>query len=111
MKADTSGRVLIRGRVRELAQAGALDGLGCSHFNSVKDVIPSADGCEDCLKTGDSWVHLRICLECGHVGCCDESKNKHARKHAHKTDHPVIASFEEGEEWIYCFPDDAGVEL
>jgi len=72
----------------------------CEHVSSIKDVTPSADGCEDCLKIGASWVHLRLCEECGHVGCCDSSPNKHATKH------PMIKSFEPGEDWGYCYVDD-----
>ena len=82
----------------------------CIHINSIQDVTPSADGCEECLKTGDTWVHLRLCLTCGHVGCCDESKNKHATKHYLKTRHPVIQSFEPGESWMYCYIDDLFIE-
>lgn len=82
----------------------------CIHINSLPDVIPSADGCEECLKTGDTWVHLRLCLTCGHVGCCDESKNKHATKHFRKTNHPVIQSFQPGESWMYCYIDDLFIE-
>jgi len=78
----------------------------CEHVASIKDVTPSADGCEDCLKIGSSWVHLRLCEECGHVGCCDSSPNRHATKHYHATQHPIIKSFEPGEEWGYCYVDD-----
>ncbi len=74
----------------------------CEHLKEIKDVSPSADGCEDCLKTGDSWVHLRLCEVCGHVGCCDSSPNKHATKHFHHTNHAIIKSFETGENWGYC---------
>jgi uncharacterized UBP type Zn finger protein len=63
-------------------------------------------GCEECEKRGDSWVHLRICLTCGHVVCCDDSPNRHATAHARVTGHPVIASFEPGEQWAYCYADD-----
>jgi uncharacterized UBP type Zn finger protein len=64
---------------------------GCKHLKFIQEQVkPSADGCEDCLKIGDSWVHLRLCLICGHVGCCDSSKNKHATKHFHSTEHPII---------------------
>src|SRR5438876_934526 len=77
----------------------------CTHLNQIRNVTPSAQGCEDCLKTGDTWVHLRLCLSCGHVGCCDSSKNKHATKHYHKTSHPIIRSFEPGENWRWCYPD------
>lgn len=82
----------------------------CVHLNQVREVAPSAKGCEDCLKIGDEWVHLRLCKSCGHVGCCDSSKNKHATKHFHQTAHPIIKSFESGEEWGYCYVDDAFFE-
>ena len=59
-------------------------------------------GCEDCLKTGDTWVHLRLCVHCGHVGCCDSSKNRHATQHSRAEDHPVIKSLEPGEDWMWC---------
>lgn len=78
----------------------------CTHLNQVHHVIPSAQGCEDCLKIGDTWVHLRLCLSCGHVGCCDSSKNKHATKHFHTSHHPIIQSFEPGEHWRWCYPDE-----
>src|SRR6266851_8879977 len=76
----------------------------------VRDVKPSALGCEDCLRTGARWVHLRICLECGHVGCCDSSKNKHATKHFHATHHPIIQSFQPGEDWRWCYVDQVMME-
>ena len=79
---------------------------GCEHLSEIKNVTPSADGCEDCLKTGDWWVHLRLCETCGHVGCCDSSPNRHATKHFHATNHAIIKSFEKGEEWGYCYVDD-----
>jgi uncharacterized UBP type Zn finger protein len=63
-------------------------------------------GCEDCLKIGGRWVHLRMCVACGHVGCCDSSPNTHATKHNQATGHPVVASFEPGEAWMYCYPDE-----
>ena len=77
----------------------------CTHLDQIREVTPSANGCEDCLKTGDTWVHLRLCLTCGHVGCCDDSKNKHATKHFHVTNHPIIQSFEPGEDWRWCYQD------
>jgi uncharacterized UBP type Zn finger protein len=77
----------------------------CTHLDQIRQVTPSAKGCEDCLAIGDTWVHLRLCLTCGHVGCCDSSKNKHATKHYQKTQHPVIQSLERGESWRWCFPD------
>jgi uncharacterized UBP type Zn finger protein len=80
----------------------------CTHLDQIRPVEPQTPGgCEECLAKGDTWVHLRLCLSCGHVGCCDSSKNKHARKHSHRSSHPVIRSFEQGEDWKYCYLDDA----
>ena len=78
----------------------------CTHLDRIHDVKPSARGCEDCLKTGDDWLHLRECLTCGHVGCCDQSKNRHATKHFRSSGHPIIASYEPGEDWKWCFIDE-----
>ncbi|HLE58561.1 MAG TPA: UBP-type zinc finger domain-containing protein [Candidatus Limnocylindria bacterium] len=78
----------------------------CRHLDGLAPVTPSADGCEDCLKIGGRWVHLRICLNCGHVGCCDNSPNRHASRHFAETGHPVMQSFEPGEDWIWCFVDE-----
>ena len=78
----------------------------CSHLDQVRVLHPTKHVCEDCVKTGDSWVHLRLCLECGHVGCCDSSKNKHATKHFHETKHPLVRSIEPGETWVWCYVDD-----
>jgi len=78
----------------------------CEHVSEIKQVQPSADGCEDCLKTGGRWVHLRLCESCGHVGCCDSSPNTHATKHFRETGHPIVRSFEPGEDWGYCYADD-----
>jgi uncharacterized UBP type Zn finger protein len=79
----------------------------CAHLASVnRGQRPHTKGCEDCLKTGDSWVHLRLCMECGHVGCCDNSKNTHATKHFHATKHPIIRSIEPGETWGWCYVDE-----
>lgn len=83
----------------------------CTHLDQIHDVTPSANGCEDCLKTGDSWVHLRICLSCGHVGCCNSSKNKHATKHFHTTRHPIMKSFQPGEDWGWCYIDEFELKL
>ncbi len=77
----------------------------CEHVKELHGVTPSGNGCVECQKTGDAWVHLRLCQTCGHVGCCDNSKNKHATKHFHETGHPVIKSFEPGENWGYCYVD------
>ena len=81
---------------------------GCSHLDHVqlRELPDEVAGCEDCLAAGDPWFHLRICLECGHVGCCDDSPNKHATAHWRShADHPVIRSFEPGEDWWWCYPD------
>ena len=78
----------------------------CKHIGEIKAGTPSADGCEDCLKTGGRWVHLRLCETCGHVGCCDNSPGQHSSKHFATSGHPIIKSFEPGEEWGYCFIDD-----
>ena len=83
----------------------------CSHLNQIHDVTPSAEGCEDCLKTGDTWVHLRLCLSCGHVGCCDSSPAKHATAHFRGSGHPLVQSFEPGEEWVWCYADEALVKV
>jgi uncharacterized UBP type Zn finger protein len=82
----------------------------CTHKDQIREVQPSAQGCEECLKTGDRWVHLRMCMICGHVGCCDSSKNKHASKHYHATGHPIVRSMERGEDWMWCFVDQTFVE-
>jgi len=79
---------------------------GCTHLDHVHDVTPGTQGCEECLEEGDRWVHLRVCLECGHVGCCDSSPNKHATKHYHRTGHPVVRSIEPGETWGWCYEDE-----
>src|SRR5215510_6179702 len=80
---------------------------GCPHLAKIhRDVHPRAKGCEECLKLGDEWVHLRLCMECGHVGCCDDSKNKHATKHYRRTHHPIIRSLEPGEDWGWCYEDE-----
>lgn len=79
----------------------------CKHFDGLKPVAPrTPDGCEECLKMGGRWVHLRLCLECGHVGCCDNSPNRHATKHFKATGDTLIASFEPGERWAYCYAED-----
>ncbi len=81
--------------------------MNCAHLSAIKKVEPrTPNGCEECLAVGDTWVHLRLCMSCGHVGCCDDSKNRHARKHAGHEDHPIVRSFEPGERWLYCFVDE-----
>ena len=83
----------------------------CSHLDSIEitSLPEEAAGCEDCLAVGDVWLHLRICLACGHVACCDDSPNKHMSKHAEASSHPLIRSLEPGEDWCYCFIDDVGM--
>jgi uncharacterized UBP type Zn finger protein len=78
----------------------------CTHLDQIKEVTPSADGCENCLRIGSTWVHLRLCMICGHVGCCDSSPHKHATKHFQATKHPIIKSFQPGEEWGWCYVDE-----
>ena len=75
------------------------------HLTGLDPKPPRTDGCEECLRLGTSWVNLRLCLTCGHVGCCDSSPGRHATKHFHETTHPVMASFERGERWAWCFVD------
>lgn len=77
----------------------------CSHTNQIREVTPGGEGCLECLRMGDSWVNLRICMICGNVGCCDDSKNKHATQHFHQTGHPIMASFQPGEDWMWCYID------
>ena len=83
----------------------------CTHLDQVKAVSPrTPDGCEECLSMGGEWVHLRLCLSCGHVGCCDNSPNKHATKHFRQAQHPIIRSFEPGETWGWCYVDEVVME-
>ncbi len=78
----------------------------CAHLGQVQDVAPRAEGCEECLRTGGRWVHLRMCLTCGHVGCCDSSPGRHATAHFRETSHPLIQSAEPGESWRWCYVDE-----
>jgi len=86
------------------------DELPCTHLGEMRKVHPNSTGCEECIKLGDTWVHLRMCMECGNVGCCDSSKNKHATKHFHATQHPIMRSIQPGEHWYWCFVDQIGWE-
>lgn len=84
----------------------------CTHLDVLEiDAAPVADGCVECLATGGRWVHLRRCLTCGHIGCCDQSPNKHATAHFHEVAHPIIQSFEPGEDWYWCFVDEVDFEV
>lgn len=86
------------------------EGATCSHLDRIRDVDPSTAGCEECLRIDGWWVHLRLCLTCGRVGCCDSSPNRHASAHARGSDHPIIRSLEPGEDWAWCFIDETIVE-
>jgi uncharacterized UBP type Zn finger protein len=85
--------------------------MACVHVKDLDPVPARTPGCEECLKTGSPWVHLRLCLACGHVGCCDSSPGRHATRHAHTTEHPVAASFEPGERWAWCYVDQTEVDV
>lgn len=82
----------------------------CTHLDQIRDVEPrTPQGCEECLKIGDAWVHLRLCMECGHVGCCDSSPNMHVTKHFHATQHAIMQSLQPGEDWRWCYVDEMEV--
>lgn len=84
----------------------------CTHLDTVAEVTPSGTGCDECLREGGRWVHLRLCMACGHVGCCNSSPGKHATAHAGEhTDHPIIRSYEPGEDWWYCYADELTFEI
>ena len=85
--------------------------MACTHLDTVEitELPESVDGCEDCLATGSQWCHLRICLACGHVGCCDTSPNRHATAHARESGHPLVRSIQPGEDWSWCYEDEVGV--
>lgn len=83
----------------------------CTHLDTIQvtELPASVEGCEDCLREGGVWLHLRICLACGHVGCCDSSPHRHASRHAASASHPLIRSLEPGEDWSWCFEDEVGM--
>ena len=85
----------------------------CAHLDQIEltELPEPIAGCEECLKTGDRWVHLRMCLTCGKIGCCDSSPNKHASAHARETEHPIIRSAEPGEDWSWCYVDELAFRL
>jgi hypothetical protein len=88
-----------------------MNGGSCAHIEAVAEVKhPEIPECAECVKIGAAWVHLRTCQTCGATLCCDSSPNQHATKHAHASGHPVIASAQPGERWLYCYPDDAFVQ-
>ena len=75
----------------------------CTHLDQIRITKTDTHVCEDCIKTGDRWVHLRLCLECGHVGCCDSSPSQHASRHAREADHPIARTYEPGEDWFWDY--------
>lgn len=84
----------------------------CDHVRLAREVTPSADGCEECLRSGTSWMSLRICMTCGHVGCCDSSPGRHATAHWQgNPDHPLMRSFEPGQDWWWCYADELAFEV
>ena len=90
-----------------------MSATSCTHLDTIEitELPEEVAGCEDCLATGGVWLHLRICLTCGHVGCCDDSPGKHASAHAAADDHPLIRSLEPGEDWCWCFVDDLAMRI
>ena len=83
----------------------------CTHLDEILDPPPGGEGCEECLAIGSGWLHLRRCMTCGHIGCCDSSPNKHASKHARTIEHHVIQSYEPGEDWLWCYADELMFEV
>jgi uncharacterized UBP type Zn finger protein len=83
----------------------------CTHLDQIHVRSSSAAGCEECLAAGDTWLHLRLCVGCGHVGCCDNSKNHHATRHYQQSGHALIRSYEPDESWWWCYVDEIGFEL
>jgi uncharacterized UBP type Zn finger protein len=83
----------------------------CPHLENVPNGPAPRGGCRECIEMGDTWVHLRFCIECGNIGCCEDSKNQHAMKHARAHDHPVIRSAEPGEWWAWCYEDGVGTKI
>lgn len=83
----------------------------CAHLGQIRDVARGSVGCTQCIALGDTWVHLRMCMTCGQVGCCDSSRNKHAQRHATEVGHQIARSLEAGEDWMWCFADEMLVNL
>ena len=90
-----------------------MNGPACTHVDeiTVTELPAEVAGCEDCLETGGQWLHLRICLVCGHVGCCDDSPNRHASAHHDESSHPIIRSLEPGEDWCWCYADEVALRI
>ena len=95
----------IKTKVSGISGVDADEKKGCLHFDQIREVTPNSEVCEQCVALGDTWVNLRLCMTCGQVGCCDDSKNTHASKHFEATSHPVIMSYQPGEEWLWCYVD------
>lgn len=95
----------LREVMKQMSKRGRLPQKQCTHLDQIHQVSPNAEGCEECLAIGDTWVHLRMCMSCGKVGCCDDSKNKHASRHSRTAGHPIIRSLERDEDWMWCYPD------
>jgi len=95
-------------RRRRAGRIRRMSALECGHLDqiAVTELPGAIDGCEECLKIGSRWVHLRMCMTCGKIGCCDQSPNRHARRHATEAEHPIIRSAQPGEDWSWCFVDD-----
>ena len=106
---------MVTGLVRVVPGVGGCEPTGmspCTHLDQIHDVTPSSmEGCTDCLAAGGRWVHLRMCLSCGHVGCCDSSPARHASRHAAESGHALVSSFEPGEEWTWCYVDDVALAI
>ena len=87
--------------------------MACTHLDQIEitELPPAVEGCEECLRTGGAWCHLRICLTCGHVGCCDSSPGKHASAHAADREHPIIRSIQPGEDWSWCYVDELAMRI
>jgi hypothetical protein len=102
---------VIAQRCANLQTGQPLISIPCGHIDQIKDAPPTVDGCEDCLAIGGIWVHLRRCMTCGHIGCCDSSPNRHASAHAVAQLHAIVQSFEPGEDWLWCYVDQIAFEL
>jgi uncharacterized UBP type Zn finger protein len=95
--------------IRTTASQRRGSGSGCAHLDEIREVEAGTNGCEECLAQGMRWVHLRLCLSCGHVGCCMSSEGQHAMAHFRETGHPIVSSHEPGEVWRWCWPDEMEV--
>jgi uncharacterized UBP type Zn finger protein len=83
----------------------------CTHLDQIRVLSVNQPGCQECLASGGTWMHLRLCVECGQVGCCDNSPNQHATRHFQATGHPIMRSYEPGEDWWWCYVDELAFEL